>query len=599
MMLRVMVPATVRAALRFGRLAKLYFRGTAVASKLARKVVATRTRPPLSCRIPAVRDVRFHFQPRRRIVKSSTLIALLVATLTTCGCQSTSSNPCPPSTPVDAKANATAAPQATGAAESYYDIISNSTFDHNRPTAESASALREELLFQRATQSYIWAMPLLNTMGMRDGFVDSFGDGYNIMAIWTKRLDAKTRITTPNSDLIYAISFANLSETGPLVFEAPPKLQGILLDFWQRPIPVDGGKFFGDVGLPGPDEGKGGKFLILPPGYDGKVPKGYYVYRSGTNNVFIFLRSFYTSLDNIGPPVDLLKQSVFYPLGEKDSAKKMVFKEASGTPHEMLPRTDFSAFKQLKWLVDSEGDHLAGPDWLGMLAGIGITADQPFEPDTHTKGILEKAAKTGYKTTRVIGLEANLGDSDFRVYEDRQWLNPVNNISSHWPNAFVDLTWLDPKQGYRNLDARAWFFTNYYSLSPGMVSMTPGKGAFYMIGFKDSAGEWLDGEDSYTLRLPADIPAGLFWSVTLYEAENASGLANDQPFPSLGTLDKPKQEADGSTILHLGPKAPQGSEDNWLATVPGRGFFAILRLYLPQKSAIDGTWKPGDFEKVQ
>jgi hypothetical protein len=149
------------------------------------------------------------------------------------------------------------------------------------------------LLFQRACQTYLWALPLLNTMGMRDGFNDSFGTGYNVMAIWNKRLDAKTHITTPNSDLIYGMVFANLAETGPLVFEAPPKLQGILLDFWQRPIPCDGSKFFGDIGLPGPDGGAGGKFLLLPPGYKGDVPEGYYIYRSGTDNVFIFLRSFY------------------------------------------------------------------------------------------------------------------------------------------------------------------------------------------------------------------------------------------------------------------------------------------------------------------
>ena len=120
---------------------------------------------------------------------------------------------------------------------SRFDELANLPFSENRPTPETAKTLRDELLFQRATQTYLWALPLLNTMGMRDGFNESFGTGYNIMAIWEKRLDAKTRITTPNSDLIYGMVFASLAETGPLVFEAPPKLQGILLDFWQRPIP--------------------------------------------------------------------------------------------------------------------------------------------------------------------------------------------------------------------------------------------------------------------------------------------------------------------------------------------------------------------------
>lgn len=441
-------------------------------------------------------------------------------------------------------------------------------------------------------------MPLLNTMGMYDGFKDVYGVDYNIMSIWDKRLDAKTHITTPNSDLIYGISFANLAETGPLVFEAPPKLQGILLDMWQRPIPCDTKPFLGDLGLPGPDGGAGGKFLLLPPGYKGEVPEGHYIYRSGTNNVFIFLRSFYQSLDNIQPAVDVLKQCKIYPLGKQDSAKAMKFNYASGKRHDMLPRTDIKAFEELKWLVDAEGGNLADADGLGILAAVGIVKGQPFEPDAKTKQILNSAAAAAYKMSRVIGLSNEVDGASLRIYKDRQWVNPVNNLASRWPDAVNDLSFTHRKLGYRNVDARVWMFTDYYSLSPGMVTMTPGKGAFYMIAFKDSEGHWLDGEHSYTVRLPKDIPAQLFWSVTLYEAENASGLDNGQPFPSLGKLNKPAEEADGSTILHLAPKAPAGKEGNWLATVPGKGYFAILRLYAPTERALDFSWKPGDIEKV-
>ena len=128
--------------------------------------------------------------------------------------------------------------------------------------------------------------------------------------------------------------------------------------------------------------------------------------------------------------------------------------------------------------------------------------------------------------------------------------------------------------------------------------MTPGKGAFYMIAFDDSNGQPLVGASSYRLKLPPNIPAELFWSVTLYEAENASGLANGQPFPSLGKLNNPSLETDGSITLHLSPTAPKGRVGNWLATAPDRGFFAILRLYAPAKAALDGSWKPGDFERV-
>ena len=142
-------------------------------------------------------------------------------------------------------------------------------------------------------------------------------------------------------------------------------------------------------------------------------------------------------------------------------------------------------------------------------------------------------------------------------------------------------------------------FTDYYSISPGMVSQTPGKGAKYMIAFTDGEGTPLSGGSSYRVNLPPNIPAANFWSVTLYEAENASGLANGQPFPSLGSRDKPAQNADGSTDLYLGPKAPAGKQGHWLATVPGKGYFAILRLYGPDRSRHQQSWKPGDIEKVK
>jgi hypothetical protein len=104
-----------------------------------------------------------------------------------------------------------------------FDDLANLPFEKNRPTVETAQELKDEMLFQRATQTYLWALPLINTLGMKVGAEEAFGSGYNIMPIWTKRLDPKTHVTTPNSDLIYGMAFVNLAETGPLVFESPEK----------------------------------------------------------------------------------------------------------------------------------------------------------------------------------------------------------------------------------------------------------------------------------------------------------------------------------------------------------------------------------------
>jgi hypothetical protein len=430
----------------------------------------------------------------------------------------------------------------TGAAlaqDTRFEALGALPFEQNRPTRETAETLREELTFQQATQAYLWALPLINTLGMKFGAEEVFGTGYNVMPVWKERLDTKTMVTTPNSDLIYAMGFVDMGETGPIVFEAPPRLQGILLDFWQRPIPMDGGEYFGDVGLPGPDAGEGGTFVITPPGYDGEVPEGAYVYRSGTNNIFIFLRAFYDDPDNLSPTVELVEQAKIYPLNLPEAQRApMEFPNASGVPANMLPRSDISAFEQLQWLLDREGENLAGPDGLGLLANIGLIEGEPFSPDPRTREILDEAAEVGYKMSRVIGLSEEVAGKSLLVWPDRRWTNPINTAAEPGPEKSIDLSWVNREHGFTDIERRAWMFTDYYSISPGMVSLTPGRGAFYAIAFNDVDGDPLSGDTSYRVTLPPDVPAELFWSLTLYEAENASGLATDERrYPSLGSRD--------------------------------------------------------------
>jgi hypothetical protein len=290
----------------------------------------------------------------------------------------------------------------------------------------------------------------------------------------------------------------------------------------------------------------------------------------------------------------LIEKSRIYPLASNVGAKQMVFPDASGVSANMLPASDASAFDQLKQLIDSEGQHLADADSLGMLAAIGIVKGRPFDPDEKTRTILDYAAKTAYKMSRVIGFKEDVSGRSLRIYPDRRWVNPMADATPDKPSGLFNLSWQRTGEGYLDLDTRIWFFTDYYSVSPGMLSQIPGKGAKYMIAFTDSEGRNLSGANAYTLRLPANIPAANFWSVTLYEAENGSGLANGQPFPSLGSRDNPIPNQDGSTDVYFGPEAPQGKQANWLATVPGKGYFVILRLYGPLEAAMNKSWKPGD-----
>jgi hypothetical protein len=116
---------------------------------------------------------------------------------------------------------------------------------------------------------------------------------------------------------------------------------------------------------------------------------------------------------------------------------------------------------------------------------------------------------------------------------------------------------------------------------------------------RDANGEKLSGGASYRLNLPAHIPVNNFWSVTVYDAATASGLDNGQPFPSISSFDKPVVNPDGSTNIYFGPTAPPGHEKNWLRTLPGKGYFVMLRLYGPTQPYFDKTWKLPDIQKIK
>ena len=145
---------------------------------------------------------------------------------------------------------------------------------------KEAESLRDELFYQRAVHAYLTMLPALNVIGMRDGSEAAFGAGYHVLPIWKDRMDSRAWVPTPNADVIYSMSYLDLKEQGPLVVAAPPNVIGMFTDFFQRTIT--------DVGAIGPDRARGGLYLLLPPGYDGEVPKGYFTFESPTYNVFLF-----------------------------------------------------------------------------------------------------------------------------------------------------------------------------------------------------------------------------------------------------------------------------------------------------------------------
>jgi hypothetical protein len=463
------------------------------------------------------------------------------------------------------------------AAEDHWQSLAKLSFPGGYPAAESSARLFDELDFQRAVQVYLWALPATNIDAMRQGSEAAFGAGNHILPVWKDRLNTKTKVTTPNSDVVYAMSYLDLKD-GAVVVEVPPKLQGMFDDFWHRPI--------ADVGFVGPDKGEGGKYLLLPPDYQGEEPEGYFTFRSPTYRIFLFWRGFLVE-GKTGDAVNLIEQTRAYPLGKQASAAAMVFPNASEKPADMLVTQDISYFENLKRFIDYEPVDREDFAMRGMLASLGIVKGRPFEPDERMQAILNRAADVAWKMASAQRYERRIPGT--RRYEDRQY-----------DEGFIGGSEVFEGDTYLNLDARTAFFRFAYSSSPGMVVDMVGKGSKYPLTFKDSDGNFLMGENSYKLHLPKGIPAENFWAVTLYDAPTAAGVDRPgQQIPSISSQGDLKYNGDGSIDLYFGPEPPQGAPaSNYIGTNDGEGYFVVIRLYSPGQAYFDKTWKPDDLVKL-
>ena len=171
---------------------------------------------------------------------------------------------------------------------------------------------------------------------------------------------------------------------------------------------------------------------------------------------------------------------------------------------------------------------------------------------------------------------------------------------SRWTTGFLggDYRWLRGNgNGGRHLDARTLFFYLATVNTPAMALKMVGVGSQYAVATVDGSGNALQGANRYRLQLPPDVPAKDFWSIVAYDPQTRSELQTGQRFPSRNNeRDDLRYNDDGSVDIYFGPEPPSGYENNWIETVPGKGWFVILRLYGPLDSWFDQTWRPGDIE---
>jgi hypothetical protein len=386
----------------------------------------------------------------------------------------------------------------------------------------------------------------------------------------------KLGILTPNYTTPYAVSLTDLQDSGPIVIEIPEGLMaGMILDCWQRVL--------ADLGVVGPDAGKGGKYLILPPGHEKVSPKGYYVVQSEGRTVLFGVRLL--GDDKEAEIRKLFPKIKTYTWSPEGTGEPMGVRPAGDVKWSQMQPRGMAYWESLNKVIQSEPVMERDRLILAQLRFLGIEKGKPFKPDARQKKILEEAAIVGEAM-------AKANTSDKRV-EPPFW------TGTNWKHALV--VSVDQRaENYDQLDERAAWFYEAVVISKGMLTQTPGVGQRYIASYKDKDGKWLDGGKTYKLHVPANPPAKRFWSVTAYDEDTRQMPITEQGRPDISSRKEDIQKnADGSIDVYFGPKAPAGKESNWVQTVPGKGWFTYFRFYGPTERFFDKSWALPDIERLK
>jgi len=452
-------------------------------------------------------------------------------------------------------------------------------FKDGMPDAETVQKVYDNLDFARGVEAFLSGIPAASVYAACEGFSQAGIKRNGGIAITEDLMDARSLFLTANSTTVYVMMCLDLKD-GPVVAEVPPGVLGPVDDAYFRWVI--------DVGLTGPDKGKGGKYLFVPPGYTGKLPsQGYFVAKPSTYGNLLFYRAFVKDGD-IAAAVKAVKvKARVYPLSAASNPPAPTFVNTSGKQFNTIHANSFHFYEEINEVIQHESGDAFDPEIVGLFASIGIKKGKPFAPNDRMKGILTDAVAVANATARAIVFAPR--DEGVKAYPDRQW----NTMFVGGSYAFLN-------NGERMLNARTLFHYYATGITPAMAFARPGTGSAYTYGARDAKGEYLDGGKTYKITLPAPIPAANFWSFTAYDDQTRSMLETDQKLAGIDSNDKNvKKNADGSVTVWFGPKAPAGQESNWVQTMPGKGWNTLLRLYGPLEPWFDKTWKPGDFELVE
>lgn len=448
----------------------------------------------------------------------------------------------------------------------------------------SAEDLARRATERRAVEAVIWGMPAVNAELLFQAVADAKAD-FNQIVYWSRLISWKNQTLTPNPDTIYFHPIFNTKEVGPMVLEIPPaddanSITGSIDNAWQVALE--------DVGPAGADKGKGGKYLILPPGHKDKVPDGYIALPSQVYTGFVIVRcNLKSSSDaDIARAVAYGKRIKFYPLSEATSGAKppeTKFVDAVDVVFDNTIPYDVRFFRMLDRFVQREPWLERDRAMIDVLKSIGIEKGKQFNPDARTQKILAEAAR------------------EAQAWLDAQYENvfaaPFNK-GNHWalpasPDVVEAMQTNFAKPDVYPVDGRAVSYSMAFFSAKHL-----GQGQFYLMAIVDREGKPLDGGSSYRLRVPANAPVKLYWSATAYDRATHA-LIRDLPWSSRASNTPGLQtNADGSVDVYFGPSAPAGKDANWVPTKSSGKFEVLFRLYGPEKPFFDKTWVLPDIERL-
>lgn len=441
--------------------------------------------------------------------------------------------------------------------------------------------LAERALHRSAVEAVIWGMPAVNAQLMYDA-VKNCGSDFNQIVLWSRPLSWKNQTLTPNPNTIYVFPYYNTKDVGPMVLEIPPaakedSITGSVDDAWQTAID--------DVGPAGVDKGKGGKYVILPPGYTETPPQGYIALPARTYTGFAILRSNLKSGSeaDVARAVAYGKRIKFYPLSQAASPPETTFVDAIDLVFDSTIPYDLRLFEALDRFVQREPWLERDRAMIDTLKRIGIEKGKAFAPDDKTKQVLNEAVGEAHAW---LDLQYEL-----------MFSHPYNE-GTHWglpalPPVLKGMMtdFADPND--YPVEGRGLLYSYVY-FSPKHL----GEGQFYLVAVADKDGKPLDGGSSYRLNVPANAPVKLYWSATVYD-RTTHALIREMPSSACSSLTPGlTTNADGSVDVYFGPNASSGKASNSVPTNSGGGFEVMFRFYGPEKSLFDKTWRLPDIEKV-